>query len=339
MGMAGQEPPLELQVDERVVGATSPSKVFFSTRGKTELDLVRYHLSLGEGVLRGVHRRPTVLKRCPNGAEGEFFFQKRLPRPRPDWPESVAVPSPSGRKAEELCPTVLAHIGWVVDLGCLDLNPWPVRREDFEHPDALRVDLDPQPGLSFGQVRRVALEVQSVLEEHRLYGHPKTSGSRGIHVNLPIGTRRESTAFRRVGLAIAREVERRLPGIATSTWRKQERGDAVFVDCSQNARDRAVASAYGLRVDPAGRASCPAECSELKEVEPAGLTIATVPGIFSERGDPSASIDDVSHSVESRLELARKAERDGPGEAPWPPHFAKRKGEAGRVRPSRRSTT
>ncbi len=339
MEMAKTEPPVELEVAGRSLEVTNPSKVFFSARGETKLDLVCYYLAVGEGALRGVRERPTVLKRYPNGAEGEFFYQKRVPKSRPAWLETVTVAFPSGREAEELCPTDVAHICWAANLGCLDLNPWPVRRADVDHPDELRVDLDPQPGLSFDQVRRVALEVRQVLDEHGLTGYPKTSGSRGIHVNVRIETRWDFTAVRRAALALAREVERRLPGIATSKWWKEERGEAVFIDYNQNARDRTVASAYSVRANPEGRVSCPIEWEEVESVEPGDLTIATVPALYTERGDPSAPIDDVAQSLESLLELARRDEEEGLGDAPWPPHFAKAEGEPRRVAPSRRSTT
>lgn len=336
--MAEKEPPATIVVDGRSLEITNPSKIFFSARGETKLDLVKYYVAVGEGALRGVFERPTVLKRYPNGAEGDFFYQKRVPKGRPEWLETVEVSFPSGRSAEELCPTDVAHLCWAANLGCLDLNPWPVRRSDVDHPDELRVDLDPQPGLSFSQVRRVAEEVHAVLEEHGLVGYPKTSGSRGIHVNVRIETRWDFTSVRLAALALAREIERRLPGIATSKWWKEERGDAVFIDYNQNARDRTVASAYSVRANPEGRVSCPIEWSEVSDVEPGDLTIATVPELFESRGDPSAGIDEVAYALDSLLELARRDAREGLADAPWPPHFAKADGEPRRVAPSRRST-
>jgi len=324
-----------VEVDGRVVPVTNPTKVFFSTRGETKLDLVRYYVAVGEGALRGVYERPTVLKRYPNGAEGEFFYQKRVPEKRPEWLETVIVTFPSGRHAEELCPVDVAHLAYAANLGCLDLNPWPVRRDDVDHPDELRVDLDPQPGVPFDHVRRVALEARNVLEEHGLAGFPKTSGSRGIHVNVRIEPRWDFLGVRRAALALAREVERRMPDLATSAWWKEQRGDRVFIDYNQNARDRTVASAYSVRANPEGRVSCPIEWDEVPDVEPPDLTIATVPARFAERGDAAAAIDDRHYSLEGLLDLAARDEREGLGDAPWPPHFGKQRGEPKRVAPSR----
>ena len=324
-----------MEVDGRVVPVTNPTKVFFSTRGETKLDLVRYYVAVGEGALRGVYERPTVLKRYPNGAEGEFFYQKRVPEKRPEWLETVIVTFPSGRHAEELCPVDVAHLAYAANLGCLDLNPWPVRRDDVDHPDELRVDLDPQPGVPFDHVRRVALEARNVLEEHGLAGFPKTSGSRGIHVNVRIEPRWDFLGVRRAALALAREVERRMPDLATSAWWKEQRGDRVFIDYNQNARDRTVASAYSVRANPEGRVSCPIEWDEVPDVEPPDLTIATVPARFAERGDAAAAIDDRHYSLEGLLDLAARDEREGLGDAPWPPHFGKQRGEPKRVAPSR----
>ncbi len=335
--MPASEPPVELDVDGRVVEITNPSKVFFGARGETKLDLARYYVSVGEGALRGVLERPTVLKRYPNGAEGDFFYQKRVPSSRPAWLETVTVTFPSGRSAQELCPVDVAHIVWAANLGCLDLNPWPVRRGDVDHPDELRVDLDPQPGVSFAAVRQVALAVHELLVEHGLTGHPKTSGSRGIHINVRIEPCWDFTEVRRAALALAREIERRLPGTATSKWWKEERGDAVFIDYNQNARDRTVASAFSVRANPEGRVSCPISWDEVPDVEPSDLTIATVPALYAERGDPSAAIDATAHSIETLLELARRDEAEGLGDAPWPPHFGKQRGEPRRVAPSRRA--
>ena len=333
--MAGAIPAVAVEVDGRTVKVSNPDKVFFSTRGETKLDLVRYYFAVGPGALRGVRERPTVLKRYPNGAEGEFFYQKRVPASHPPWLETVTVTFPSGRHAEELCPVDVAHILWAVNLGCLDLNPWPVRRSDVDHPDELRVDLDPQPGVPFEAVRRVALEARAVLEEHSLVGFPKTSGSRGIHVNVPLEARWGFTDVRRAALALAREVERRLPDIATSAWWKEQRGERVFIDYNQNARDRTVASAYSVRANPEGRVSCPLEWDEVPDAEPSDLTIATVPARFATVGDPAAGIDDVHGDLGPLLDLARRDEEGGLGDAPWPPHFAKQKGEPNRAAPSR----
>ena len=330
------EPAVEVDADGRKVRVTNPSKVFFSTRGETKLDLVQFYLAVGEGALRGVFERPTVLKRYPHGAEGDFFFQKRAPEKRPPWIETVQVSFPSGRTADELCPTHVADLAWAANLGCLDLNPWAVRRSDLDHPDELRIDLDPQPGVAFDAVRRVALMSREVLVEHGgLVGFPKTSGSRGIHVNVRIEPEWDFTQVRRAALALAREVERRLPSIATSRWWKEERGERVFIDYNQNARDRTVASAYSVRANAEARVSCPVTWDEVPEVEPNDLTIATVPARFAELGDVGAGIDGQAYRLDGLLELAERDERNGLGDAPWPPSFAKQKGEPKRVQPSR----
>jgi DNA ligase D len=326
---------VEVEIDGRTLKVSNPDKVFFSARGETKLDLVRYYVAVGPGALCGVYERPTVLKRYPNGAEGEFFYQKRVPPKRPDWLETVTVTFPSGRSAEELCPVDVAHIVWAANMGCLDLNPWPVRRSDVDHPDELRVDLDPQPDVPFDAVRDVATEARYVLEEHGLEGFPKTSGSRGIHVNVPVLPRWGFTDVRRCALALARELERRLPQIATSAWWKEERGQRVFVDYNQNARDRTVASAYSVRANPEGRVSCPVDWDELQDVDPADLTIATVPARFKIRGDPAGEIDRRRGDLGSLLDLAARDEAGGLGDAPWPPHFAKQESEPTRVAPSR----
>jgi DNA ligase D-like protein (predicted polymerase) len=329
-------PSVELEVDGRTVRVTNPDKVFFSARGETKLDLVRYYVAVGEGALRGVYERPTVLKRYPDGAQGEFFYQKRVPeKGRPDWLETVVVSFPSGRHAEELCPVDVAHVAWAANLGCLDLNPWPVRRHDVDHPDELRVDLDPQPGVAWPTVREVALAVHAVLAEHGMAGFPKTSGSRGFHVNVRVEARWGFTDVRRAALALAREVERRMPDVATSAWWKEERGERVFIDYNQNARDRTVASAYSVRATPDARVSAPLTWDEVPDVEPEDFTMATMPSRYAERGDVGAGIDDVAYSLEPLLELARRDEAGGLGDAPWPPHFPKQESEPRRVQPSK----
>lgn len=325
--------PIQLDVDGRRVTVTHPDKVFFSARGETKADLARYYLAVGEAALRGVARRPTVLKRYPDGAEGKFFYQKRVPSSRPEWIETVSITFPSGRVAEELCPVDVAHLVWAANLGCLDLNPWPVRREDTDHPDELRVDLDPQPGVSFEVVRRVALCAGIVLAEHNLVGFPKTSGSRGIHVNVRIAPCWDFTSVRRASLALAREVERRMPDDATTQWWKQNRGQRVLLDYNQNARDRTVASAYSVRANPEGRVSCPLTWDEVADVEPEDLTIATVPARLAAVGDPAAGMDAEVGSLEGLLELAAADEAGGLGDAPWPPHFPKAPGEPHRAPP------
>jgi bifunctional non-homologous end joining protein LigD len=327
--------PVTVEVDGHDVTVTNPEKVFFSARGETKLDLVRYYVAVGPGALRGVLHRPVVLKRFPDGAEGPSFFQKRMPATRPEWLETVTVTFPSGRSAEELCPADVAHIAWAANLGCLDLNPWPVRSVDLDHPDELRVDLDPQPGVAFDVVRQVALAAREVLDEHGLGGFPKTSGSRGIHVVVPITPAHGFTEVRRAALALARELERRLPDAATSAWWKEERGERVLVDYNQNARDRTVASAYSVRNNPEGRVSCPLDWSEVPDVDPADLTLATVPARYAERGDPFETIDDRRYDIGPLLELAARDEAGGLGDAPWPPHFPKQEGEPHRAAPSR----
>jgi len=327
------ETAVEVEAGGRRVTVTHPDKVFFSARGETKLDLVRYYLAVGPAALLGVERRPTVLKRFPDGAEGPFFYQKRAPARRPEWVGITTVTFPSGRHADELCPTEVAHLAWAANLGCIDLNPWAVRAEDLDHPDELRIDLDPQPGVPFEAVRAVALGARQVLEEHGLAGFPKTSGSRGMHVNVRIQRQWGFTEVRRAALALAREVERRLPTMATSAWWKQDRGERVLIDYNQNARDRTVASAYSVRANAQGRVSCPLDWSEVADVEPADLTLATVPTRLAERGDPSAAINDVAYCLDSLLDLAARDERDGLGDAPWPPHFPKQPGEPRRSRP------
>ena len=326
---------MNIEVDGHTLTISNPDKVFFSARGETKLDLVRYYFAVAPGALLGVRERPTVLKRYPNGAEGEFFYQKRVPPQRPSWLQTVTVAFPSGRHADELCPVDTAHILWAVNLGCLDLNPWPVRRGDVDHPDELRVDLDPQPDVPFDAVRRVALEARAVLEEHGLIGFAKTSGSRGMHVNVRIEPRWGFTDVRRAALALAREVERRLPELATTAWWKEQRGVRVFIDYNQNARDRTVASAYSVRANPEGRVSCPLDWDEVPDVDPGDLTIATVPARFASRGDAAAAIDEVAGDLSALLDLAHRDEVEGLGDAPWPPHFPKQRGEPHRAAPSR----
>jgi DNA ligase D len=328
---------VDIEVDGRTVKVSNPDKVFFTERNETKLDLVNYYLAVGQGALKGVHSRPTVMKRYPNGAEGEFFFQKRVPNSRPDWLQTVTVAFPSGRTATELCPVDVAHLIWAVNLGCLDLNPWPVRRWDVHHPDELRVDLDPQPGVEFAAVRTVAMHVRDVLAEHGMEGYPKTSGSRGIHVNVRIVAKWGFDDVRRAALALAREVERRVPEIATSKWWKEERGERVFLDYNQNARDRTVASAYSVRANRGALVSCPITWDEVPDVELQDFNLVTVPARYAVMGDPGAGIDEPSFSLEPLLELAERDQREGLGDAPWPPHFKKQPGEARRVAPSRKA--
>ena len=318
----------------REVRVSSPEKPYFPAAGVTKLDLVNDYVECEEAVVRHLRERPTVMKRWVDGVEGEPFFQKRVPDSAPDWLQTATVTFPSGRHARELVANDAAHLVWGVNLGVIDWNPWPVRRADLDHPDELRVDLDPGPDVGFAEVRAVALGVREVLEEHGLRGFPKTSGSRGIHVYARIEPREGFEEVRRAALALAREVERRMPGRATSKWWKEERV-GVFIDYNQNARDRTVASAYSVRAVPDARVSCPLEWSEVPDVEPAELRLQTVPARLRERGDPSAAIDDSAGTLEGLLELAARDQREGLGDAPWPPHFRKREGEPARVQPSR----
>jgi bifunctional non-homologous end joining protein LigD len=318
----------------REVRISNPGKVFFPERGLTKLDLVNYYLELAVPVVNHLRDRPTVLKRFVNGAGAEPFFQKRVPDSAPDWLQTATVTFPSGRTARELLPNDAAHLVWGVNLGVIDWNPWQVRVPDLDTPDELRVDLDPTPEATWDDVRQVALVVGEVLTDHGLTGFPKTSGSRGIHVNVRVVAEHDFFEVRRAALALAREVERRAPELATSKWWKEER-HGVFVDYNQNMRDRTVASAYSVRPTPDARVSTPLAWDEVADVEPAELRIDTVPGLVDRRGDPSADIDQHAGSLDSLLELSRRDEERGLGDAPWPPHFRKQAGEPRRVQPSR----
>jgi DNA ligase D-like protein (predicted polymerase) len=331
----GKPPAIALEAAGREVTITNPEKLYFPRAGHTKLDLAKYYLAVAEGALRGIAGRPFVLKRWVDGAEGEPFYQKRAPESRPDWIETVELAFPSGRTAREIVIRDAAQLLWVVNLGCIDLNPHPVRADDLEHPDELRVDLDPGPGVSWDDVRTVTGIVRDVLEEHGLRGWPKTSGSRGMHVNVRIARRWGFDQVRRAALALAREVERRVPQLATSKWWKEER-HGVFLDYNQNAKDRTVASAWSVRATPDARVSMPLEWSEVAEVDPAAFTLATAPRRFAERGDASAGIDAAEGSLEKLLELSRTQEAAGLGDAPWPPHYRKQAGEETRAAPSRR---
>ena len=324
-----------LEVAGREVGVTNPDKVFFPKTGYTKLDLAKYYVAVADGALRGIAARPIVLKRYVNGAEGEPFFQKRAPESRPEWVETVELAFPSGRTAREIVVRDAAQLLWIVNLGCIDLNPHPVRVDDLEHPDELRVDLDPTPGVGWEPVRRVALIVRGVLDERGLRGWPKTSGSRGMHVNVRIERRWTFDQVRRAALALAREVERRAPDLATSKWWKEER-HGVFLDYNQNAKDRTVASAWSVRPTPDARVSMPLEWDEVADCDPAAFTLVTAPGRMAERGDASAGIDAAAGSLDGLLELSAAQEEAGQGDAPWPPHYRKQSGEAPRVAPSKR---
>lgn len=334
--MAKKEPPETLQIGGRDVQITSPSKVYFPKIGVTKLDLVRYYLAVADGALRGVYNRPIVLKRFVKGIAHDFFFQKRAPDKRPPWVETVELRFPSGRSANELVVTEAAQLAWMVNLGNIDLNPHPVRGDDLEHPDELRVDLDPTPGATWDQVRRVALCAREVIEENGLVGWPKTSGSRGIHVLVRLERRFSFNEVRRAALAIAREVARRLPADATAAWWKEER-HGVFLDYNQNAKDRTVCSAYSVRPVPDAWVSAPLTWDEVPACELADFTMETVTARFRERGDLHAGIDEAAGSLDGLLALSEQHEASGlGGDAPWPPHFGKQPGEPSRVQPSRK---
>ena len=324
-----------LDVGGREVAVSNPGKVYFPEAGITKLEVVRYYLAVAEGALRGAGGRPNVLVRYANGIHGEFFYQKRAPASRPSWVEVVALSFPSGRTAEEVVPRDAAALAWMANLGCLELHPHPVRAEHLEHPDELRVDLDPMPGIEWSQIVAVARVVQNVLADFGLVGWPKTSGSRGIHVNVRIHPRWSFTQVRRGALALAREVERRAPALATSKWWKEER-HGVFLDYNQNAKDRTVASAYSVRPKPDGRVSAPLTWQELFECRPEDFTLRTMPARFAAVGDRHAGIDGRPCSLEALLELSGRQEAEGLGDAPWPPHYGKQPGEPPRVQPSRR---
>jgi bifunctional non-homologous end joining protein LigD len=324
-----------IDVAGRTVTVSNPDKVYFPRTGHTKLDLVRYYLSVSGGALRGVADRPMVLKRFVNGAEGEAFFQKRAPANRPAWLDSVVLSFPSGRTAEEIVISEAAGLAWVVNLGCIDLNPHPIRSDDLDHPDELRVDLDPVPGIEWAQIVNVALVAREVLADAGLTGWPKTSGSRGMHVYARIERRWTFTEVRRAAVALAREIERRAPHEATSRWWKEER-HGVFVDYNQNAKDRTVASAYSVRPTPDARVSTPLRWDEVPGCDPAVFTIDTVPQRYAEIGDPGDGIDATAGSLDRLLELAAADEAAGLADAPWPPHFEKQAGEQPRVQPSKR---
>jgi DNA ligase D-like protein (predicted polymerase) len=324
-----------LDVAGRDVAVSNPDKVFFPALGLTKLDLVRYYLAVAEGALGGIHGRPMALKRYVNGADGEFFFQKRAPSSRPDWIETVELKFPSGRSAHEIVITDDAQLAWIVNLGCIDLNPHPVRAVDLDHPDELRIDLDPMPGIGWEQILEVAAATREVLEEHGLTAWPKTSGSRGFHIYARLERRWTFRQVRRAAVAVAREVERREPAIATSKWWKEER-HGVFLDYNQNAKDRTVASAYSVRPTSDARVSAPLAWDEVAGCDPAAFTVATMPERFASIGDPWAGMDDAAGSLESLIALAERDDEAGLGDAPWPPHYEKTDDEPPRVQPSKR---
>jgi len=324
-----------LTIDGREVRVSNPDKPYFSLDTKlTKLELVQYYLSVAPGALSGIRDRPIVLKRFVNGAEGQVFYQKRAPENHPEWLRTVTLSFPSGRTADEVVVDDAAGLVWVVNLGCIELHPHPVRSTDLDHPDELRVDLDPGPGVEWESVRLVALEVKALLEEMGLRGWPKTSGSRGMHVNVRIEPRWTFSEVRRAAVALSREIERRVPKLASSKWWKEER-HGVFLDYNQNAKDRTTCSAYSVRPLPDARVSTPLEWDEVADCDPADFNVNTVPKRFAELGNPHADMDSNAGSLEKLLELSDKDEAAGLGDAPWPPHFVKMEGEAPRVQPSR----
>ena len=327
-----------LTVAGQEVSISNPNKVLFPQAGYTKLDVVRYYLAVADGALRGAGGRPNVLVRYPNGIDGEYFYQKRAPQSRPSWIEVVSLSFPSGRTAEEVVPGNAASLAWMANLACLELHPHPVRADDLDHPDELRIDLDPVPGVPWTQIREVAGIVQSTLADFGLVGWPKTSGSRGIHVYVRIERRWVFTEVRRAALAFAREVERRAPTLATSKWWKEER-HGVFLDYNQNAKDRTIASAYSVRPKPDARVSAPLDWDEVADCEPQDFNLQTVPKRFSEIGDRHAEIDRHPCSLEALLELSKRHENEGMGDAPWPPQYRKQAGEPPRVQPSRKRTS
>ncbi|MGH2356849.1 MAG: DNA polymerase domain-containing protein [Candidatus Limnocylindria bacterium] len=332
--MARQESEV-LSVDGHDVTITNPGKVFFPEAALTKLDLVRYYLAVADGAVLGVRERPMALKRFVEGATGEAFFQKRAPASVPPYVSTVELSFPSGRTADEVVVSNAAALAWVVNLGCIDLNPHPVRADDLEHPDELRVDLDPGPGVAWDDVRRVAVVAGEVLTDYGLTGWPKTSGSRGVHVYARIERRWTYPQVRRAALALAREVERRAPTLATSKWWKEER-HGVFLDYNQNAKDRTVASVYSVRPVPNAQVSAPLLWSEVPDAELADFTVATMPDRYARLGDPGAGIDAAVGTLDALLELSARQEAEGQGDAPWPPMYAKQTGEPPRVQPSRR---
>ncbi|GLW20408.1 ATP-dependent DNA ligase [Microbispora triticiradicis] len=323
-------PYIEIEVGDRVVKVTNPDKVYFPAIGATKRDLVTYYVSVGEGALRAMRERPTYLKRHPDGVGSEAIYQKRMPR-HPDWIETVTVRFPSGRTADAFCPTEVAAIAWCANLGTIDFHPWHARRADLDHPDELRIDIDPQPGTSFEQARTVAFTAKEVLDELGMRGFPKTSGSRGVHVNVRIEPRWTFTEVRHAAIAFAREVERRTD-LATTAWWKEERGEKVFIDYNQNARDRTVASAYSVRARPDGRVSAPVTWAELEDCDPGAFDLRTMPDRFAALGDVQREIDDRAFGIGTLLEWYDADER---GDLPYPPNYPKMPGEPKRVQPSK----
>jgi DNA ligase D len=335
----------------RELRVSSPDRVIFPATERSpavsKLDVVRYYLAVGDGIMRALDRRPTTLERWPKGVHpgivvstrekggGDAFFQKRIPRGAPDYVQTARIQFPSGRHADEICPTEVAVVGWAAQMGTITFHPWPVRHDDVDHPDELRIDLDPQPGTDFADAVRVAGEARALLRDLGLSGFPKTSGGRGVHIYVRIEPRWSFTDVRHAAIAFGRELERRLPGQVTTKWWKEERGERIFVDYNQNARDRTIASPYSIRPKPGAPVSAPVAWDELPEVAPEDFTVATVPARFADVGDLHAAIDDVHHSLEPLLELYERDEAEGAGDMPYPPDYPKMPGEPKRVQPSR----
>ena len=328
-------PFIEIEVGERVVKVTNPDKVLFPRAGHTKRDLVGYYTAVGDGIVRALRERPTQLRRFPDGIEGEQIYQKRVPEKRPEWIEAARVTFPSGRHADELCVTELAQVLWAANLAVIDFHPWPSRRSDTERPDELRIDIDPQPGTDFRDAKQVAALVREVLAEMGYTGWPKTSGNRGIHIACRIEPLWEFPVVRRCALAFAREIERRAPDLVTTAWWKEERGEKVFIDYNQNARDRTIASAYSVRPRPDAAVSAPVTWEELPEVETEDFTLVTMQERFATQGDVQAAIDETVCDLRVLLGWVERDEVEGIGEAPYPPNFPKMPGEPPRVQPSR----
>ncbi|MGP3983693.1 non-homologous end-joining DNA ligase [Streptomyces sp. KR80] len=327
---------VELTAGGRTVRLSNPDKVYFPERGFTKLDLARYYLAIGEGILRALRDRPTTLERYPDGLAGESFFQKRAPKNLPEWIPTGRIAFPSGRYADEICPTEPAAVVWAANLGCLTFHPWPVRRADTEHPDELRIDLDPQPGTDYEDAVQAALELRVVLDELGLTGWPKTSGGRGLHVFVPIEPAWTFTQVRRAAIAIARELERRAPERITTSWWKEERGAKIFVDYNQTARDRTIASAYSVRPRPHAPVSAPLRWAEVADARPEDFDLASMPVRYADIGDVHADMEQHAYRLDAALELAARDEQEhGLGDLPYPPEHPKMKGEPKRVQPSR----
>jgi DNA ligase D len=349
--MASEKQQLSVRLGERDLRVSNADRVIFEaterSRAVTKLDMVNYYLAVADGIMRALIRRPTTLERWPKGVHsgivpstrekggGDAFFQKRIPRGAPEYVQTAKIEFPSGRTADEVCPTEIAVVGWAAQMGTITFHPWPVRREDLDHPDELRIDLDPQLGTDFADAVRVAGEARMLLEELGYVGFPKTSGGRGVHIYVRIEPRWTFTDMRHAAIAFGRELERRLPGQVTTNWWKEERGERIFVDYNQNARDRTIASAYSVRPKPGAPVSAPLAWEELEQAQPEDFTVASMPARFAEVGDRHAAIDDIAHSLEPLLEMYEHDLAEGRGDMPYPPDYPKMPGEPMRVQPSR----